>query len=35
MDEELMSSEIFGRIINYFKTVKPLVDFLNQAIDHE
>jgi len=35
MDEELMSSEIFGRIINYFKTAKPLIDFLNQAIEHE
>jgi len=35
MDEELISSEIFERIINYFKIVKPLVNFLNQAIDHE
>jgi len=35
IDEELVSSEIFERIINYFKVVKPLVDFLNRAIDHE
>lgn len=33
-DSELTSEETFKKIIHYFKTTKPLVDFLNHAIEN-
>ena len=32
-DKEIMADETFVQINNYFKTTKPLVDFLNRAIE--
>lgn len=34
-DKEIMTTEIKEKIINYFKTTKPLVDFLNKAIEND
>ena len=33
-DKELISSETFKKINSYFMTTKPLVDFLNRAIEN-
>lgn len=32
-DKEIQSDLILEKIVDYFKTVKPLVDFLNVAIE--
>lgn len=32
-DQEMQSNQVSEKIIDYFKTVKPLVDFLNMAIE--
>ena len=34
-DKEIMADETCVKINNYFKTTKPLVDFLNRAIENE
>jgi len=32
-DKEMISSDTFVKIIDFFKMTKPLVDFLNRAIE--
>ena len=34
-DKEIISANTFDKINSYFKTAKPLVDFLNRAIENE
>jgi len=34
-DKEIISIDTFDKINSYFKTTKPLVDFLNQAIEND
>ena len=34
-DKEIVSIETFNKINSYFKTTKPLVDFLNRAIEND
>ena len=34
-DKEIMSEDTFKKINSYFKTTKPLVDFLNKAIEND
>jgi len=34
-DKEIMLEDTFEKIIGYFKTTKPLVDFLNKAIEND
>jgi len=34
-DKEIMSQDTFKKIISYFKTTKPLVDFINKAIEND
>jgi len=34
-DKEIMSEDTFKRINSYFKATKPLVDFLNKAIEND
>jgi hypothetical protein len=34
-DKEIISTDTFDKINSYFKTTKPLVDFLNRAIENE
>lgn len=34
-DKEIVSIETFGKINSYFKTTKPMVDFLNRAIEND
>jgi len=34
-DKELVTTDTFDKINSYFKTTKPLVDFLNRAIENE
>jgi len=34
-DKEIMSIDTFDKINSYFKTTKPLVDFLNRAIEND
>lgn len=34
-DKEIIADDTFAKINNYFKTTKPLVDFLNRAIENE
>ena len=34
-DKEIIADETFGKINNYFKATKPLVDFLNRAIEND
>ncbi len=32
-DKEITSNDTFGKIISYFETTKPLIDFLNKSIE--
>jgi len=34
-DKEIMSDDTFKKINTYFKTTKPLIDFLNKAIEND
>lgn len=34
-DKEIITLDVKDKIINYFKTAKPLVDFLNKAIEND
>jgi len=34
-DKEIISIDTFNKINSYFKTTKPLVDFLNRAIEND
>ncbi|MCY7421343.1 MAG: DUF2461 domain-containing protein [Chitinophagaceae bacterium] len=34
-DKEILSEDTFKKISSYFKTTKPLVDFLNKAIEND
>jgi len=34
-DKEMISSDTLSKIVSYFKTTKPLVDFLNRAIEND
>ena len=34
-DKEIVTIDTFGKINSYFKTTKPLVDFLNRAIEND
>jgi uncharacterized protein (DUF2461 family) len=34
-DKEIISIDTFNKINSYFKTTKPLADFLNRAIEND
>jgi len=32
-DKEIQMTNIFEKVVNYFKSAKPMIDFLNVAIN--
>jgi hypothetical protein len=32
-DNELLDEKLISKVVSHFKAMKPLVDFLNRAID--